>query len=186
VGAVALGAAVRMLERIGMDAVARHEAELTAYALERLHEIPSLEFYGDPNPENAADRLGVIPFNLNGLSHFLVAAVLGFEFGIGVRNGCFCAHPYILHLLGLDPDQVHAARQSILAGDRSQVPGMVRISFGLYNEKEDVDAVVEALKCIAAREWKGSYTQDPSNGEYHPSGEQADFHDRLAFLLAGE
>ncbi len=185
VGAVALGAAVRMLEHFGMEAVAHHEAELTAYALRRLQEIPSLRLYGDPDPATAASRLGVIPFNLEGLSHFLVAAVLGFEFGIGVRNGCFCAHPYILHLLGLQPDQVHDARESILAGDRSEVPGMVRISFGLYNRIEDIDAAVDALKCIAAREWKGSYQQDPASGEYRPDGPEEDFNDRLAFLLPG-
>ncbi len=96
IGAVALAAAIRHLEAIGMEAVSAHEAELTTHLLERLPEIPGLEIYGDPNPARADYRLGVIPINLKGISHFLVAAILGHEFGIGVRNGCFCAPPYLL------------------------------------------------------------------------------------------
>ncbi|HEX9616275.1 MAG TPA: aminotransferase class V-fold PLP-dependent enzyme, partial [Anaerolineales bacterium] len=93
VGAVALATALRQLEKIGMDTVAEHEAELTAYALERLPRVPGLRIFGDPDPRRARERLGVIPFKLEGISHFLAAAILGFEFGIGVRSGCFCAHP---------------------------------------------------------------------------------------------
>jgi len=182
VGAVALGAAIRQLEAVGMPAVAAHEADLTAYTLEKLQEIKTLLVYGDPDPAGASDRLGVIPFNLEGISHFLVAAVLGFEHGIGVRNGCFCAHPYLLHLMQVPPDKVQATRASIVAGDRREVPGMVRISFGLYNEKDEVDAAVDALKRVARRGWQGDYRQDPSSGEYHPEGWQPDFREQLSYL----
>jgi selenocysteine lyase/cysteine desulfurase len=100
-GAVALAAAIRQLESIGMDAVAQHEARLTEHALTRLPEVPGIHILGDSDPSCAANRLGVIPFGLEGISHFKVASILGYEFGIGVRSGCFCAHPYILHLLKL-------------------------------------------------------------------------------------
>jgi selenocysteine lyase/cysteine desulfurase len=144
VGAVALAAAIRQLTAVGMEEVARHEAELTAYALERLPAVPGIQLFGDRDPARAAERLGVIPLMLEHVPHFLVSAVLGHEFGIGVRSGCFCAHPYILHLLHLTPAEAHQVRERMLGGDRSEMPGLVRASFGLYNSTADVDALVEA------------------------------------------
>jgi selenocysteine lyase/cysteine desulfurase len=183
VGAVALAAAITQLERLGMETVARHEAELTAYALERLAGVPGLKIFGDIDPDRAAGRLGVIPFEMEGLSHFLVAAILGYEFGIGVRSGCFCAHPYILHILGLQPEQTRAVRARMLAGDKSDMPGLVRISFGLYNTARDVDVLVEALGRIARGEYQGKYTQDQASGEYLPVGWAPDF--ERYFSLSG-
>jgi selenocysteine lyase/cysteine desulfurase len=166
VGAVALAAAIRALQGIGMEAVARHESELTAYALERLGGIEGVRIYGDADPVRAAQRLGVITFNLAGRSHFLVAAVLGTEFGIGVRNGCFCAHPYLIRLLGLTADEVQQVRTAMAAGDGRAMPGLVRVSFGAYNIFEEVDALVEALGKIARGEFRGEYVQDRATGEY--------------------
>lgn len=170
IGAVAFAVAINTLREIGMDAVASHEAELTAYALERLPEVSGLELFGDSNPENSANRLGSIPFNLKGKSHNLVAAILGYEFGIGVRNGCFCAHPYLLELMHVAPSEAQRIRASILRGDRSEVPGMVRISFGLYNTKDEIDRLVDALKIITSDQYQGKYIQDIATGEYTPQG----------------
>ena len=175
IGAVALAAAIRQLEEIGLEAVASHEAELTAYALKIMPQVPGLQIYGDSDPTRAKERLGVIPFKIEGYSHFLVAAILGYEFGIGVRSGCFCAHPYILHLLGLTTEQARAVRERMLAGDKSDMPGLVRISFGLYNTLEDVDALVEALTYIALGQYQGNYDQEPRTGEYTPIGWAPDF-----------
>ncbi len=167
VGAVALAAAIKALNKIGMNAIADHEAELTAYTLERLAGIAGVSIYGDPNPRTAAQRLGVIPFNIDGLSHFLVAAILGAEWGIGVRNGCFCAHPYLLHLLGLSAEESHRVRRDILNDDRRDMPGLTRISFGLYNTAEEVDVLIQAISNIARGKYYGRYEQDPRSGEYH-------------------
>jgi cysteine desulfurase/selenocysteine lyase len=175
VGAVALAAAIRQLEAIDMPEVARHEAELTAYALERLNDVPGIHIYGDPSPDRATERLGVIPFHLKDVSHFLAAAILGHEFGIGVRSGCFCAHPYILHLLGLSEAEAHAVRERILAGDRSNMPGLIRASFGLYNTIEEIDVLVDALTQISRRNYRGTYIQDRASGEYMPLDWQPDF-----------
>jgi cysteine desulfurase / selenocysteine lyase len=170
VGAIALAAAIRQLEDIGMDAVASHEAELTAYALERLGAIDDLVIYGNRDPQHAPARLGVIPFQLRGHSHFLVSAILGHEFGIGVRSGCFCAHPYILRLLGLNDDEAHQVRDRILAGDKSEMPGLIRASFGLYNTVAEIDFLAEALEKISRNEFTGQYTQDTASGEFQPVG----------------
>ena len=116
-----------------------------------------------PTPSN---RLGVIPFNLQGLSHYLVAAVLSHEYGIGVRNGCFCAHPYVLHLMDIPEPVAWSWRKQVVAGMRAHLPGLVRISFGCYNTKEEVDWLVQALRNIAAGEIAGTYEQDRASGAY--------------------
>lgn len=181
VGAVAMAAAAAQLMSIGMDAVAEHEAELTAYALNQLQTIPGLRIYGDANPDTAHQRLGVIPINLEGVSHYLLAAILGHEFGIGVRNGCFCAHPYMLFLMGVDESEAEEVRAMIIRGDRRDVPGMVRISFGLYNTFEDIDRLVSALRAVAARQYQGIYHQNIANGEYVPEGWDVDFEEYFTF-----
>ncbi|MBC7941036.1 MAG: aminotransferase class V-fold PLP-dependent enzyme [Chitinophagaceae bacterium] len=183
VGAVALAAAIRELQRIGMQAVAQHETELTAYALQRLARVPGIRLYGDADPRHAAARLGVVTFNLEGLHHGLVAAVLGTEFGIGVRNGCFCAHPYLMHLLGITPDQALQLRARLSAGDRRAVPGMVRLSFGAYTTLDDIDAGVDALHLIARGQYRGRYLQDPSTGEFTAEGWRPDL---AAAFAAGQ
>ena len=175
VGAVALALAIGELSTIGMPAIARHEAGLTAHALHGLRRISGVRVFGDADPEHAAERLGVIPFSVDGVSHFLVAAILGYEFAIGVRSGCFCAHPYVLRLVGLDRVQAEAARARILAGDRREMPGMTRISFGLYNSIQEVDQFLEALAVVAGGKQRGHYTQDRATGEYHPHGWAPDF-----------
>lgn len=175
VGAIAMAAAMRQLKAVGMDEVARHEAELTEYALERLPSVPGIHIFGDTDPRRAAERLGVIPLLLEGAPHFLAAAVLGYEFGIGVRSGCFCAHPYILHLLGLTPEEAHAVRDRMLAGDRSEMPGLIRASFGLYNTKDEIDFLVDALTHITRHEYKGQYIQERATGEYKLIGWQPGF-----------
>ena len=175
IGAIALAAAIYQLERVGIPAVADHEAHLTTYALERFLEIPELMIFGDSNPERSSERLGVIPFNLQGYSHFLVAAILGHEYGIGVRNGCFCAHPYILHLLGLNPKEANEVRNQMQAGDRSDMPGLVRVSFGLYNSTNEIDELIESLFHIIHGDYAGNYLQDPASGEYFPEGWDPEF-----------
>ena len=181
VGAVALAAAIHQLEAIGMDTVAQHEAELTEYALERLTAIPEIRLYGNTDPNHAPDRLGVIPLELHGLSHFKASAILGYEYAIGVRSGCFCAHPYILHLLGLTHEQANTVRHNILSGDRSDMPGLIRASFGLYNSFDDVDAFVDALTQIADGKYQGKYVQNKLTGEYFPEDWKPGFESYFSF-----
>jgi selenocysteine lyase/cysteine desulfurase len=158
-----------------MDMVAAHEADLTRYALLKLNSHPDFLVFGDSDPLHAADRLGVLPLQLKKVPHFLAAAVLGYEFGIGVRSGCFCAHPYILHLLGLSPQEAAEVRQRMLEGDKSEMPGLIRASFGLYNTLEEVDVLIAALERISRGDYKGKYTQDKSTGEYSPVDWHVDF-----------
>jgi selenocysteine lyase/cysteine desulfurase len=179
VGAVAMAAAAKTLMSIGMENIAAHEAHLVNYALENLAQLPEIRLFGETDPQKSYERIGVIPFNLDGFSHYLVAAILGYEGGIGVRSGCFCAHPYVVHLLRLPDEEKNLWKKQILEGDKSKLPGMVRASFGCYNNEEDVDRFVEGLKRIAAGDIQGDYFLDRATGEYMPREYQESFN---AFL----
>ncbi|HSN77713.1 MAG TPA: aminotransferase class V-fold PLP-dependent enzyme [Anaerolineae bacterium] len=170
VGAVAMAAAAQALMQVGMDAVAAHEQELLAYAIERMQAVPGMHIYGETDPARLGEKVGVIPFNLAGVSHFLLAAILGYEGGIGVRSGCFCAHPYVVHLLHLDEHTAGVWRDQLLGGDKSNMPGMVRASFGCYNNTDDVDRLVEMLQRIARGDYQGDYRLNRASGEYLPAG----------------
>jgi selenocysteine lyase/cysteine desulfurase len=167
---VALAVAAQQLMGIGMAKIAAQEKVLTAYALRRLQTVPGLKLYGESDWRRVDERVGVIPFNLAGIPHALVAAILGYEGGIGVRNGCFCAHPYVVHLLGLTPQEQAFWQRATLAGDKSQMPGMVRISFAHTNSQSDVDRLVVMLKRIVHGEYEGLYRVDPRTGDYAPEG----------------
>lgn len=162
VGAVALAASVLELKRIGLDTIAAHEAELTAATLAALQGVPGLQIYGDAEPANAAQRLGVLPFALQGFDHRLVAAMLSYEYGIAVRSGAFCAQPYVRRLL--------ESGSADLACDSERATGLVRISFGLGNTLADVDALAAALDSIARGRSAGDYAVDPTSGAFVPRG----------------
>ncbi|MBL8057796.1 MAG: cysteine desulfurase [Anaerolineales bacterium] len=117
--AVGLGAAVDYLQSVGLDAIAAHEQELIAYALERLEEVPGVKVYGP----SAAKKGGVAAFTLDGVHPHDVAQVLDRD-GIAVRAGHHCAMP--LH-------------------DRFELPATTRASFYLYNTPAEVDKLVAGL-----------------------------------------
>jgi selenocysteine lyase/cysteine desulfurase len=97
IGAVALAAAANTLMDAGMESIADHENELVVHALERLARVPGLRIYGETDPRRAREKVGVIPFTREDPPR-LAASVLGR--GRHRRRGCFCAHPYVVHLLG--------------------------------------------------------------------------------------
>lgn len=137
-GAVALTAAIKALMHIGMDKLAAEEDVLAAYIRNKLRRIPNLVIYGQPPA--GTDQAGIICFNINGLPHELTATILSLEYGIAVRNGCFCAQPYVQKLLGVE---VRKPGEAL---------GMVRVSLGLYNTVEEADILAAALTTIAANQ----------------------------------
>jgi selenocysteine lyase/cysteine desulfurase len=168
-GAVALAAAIGAYEAAGWAAIRAHEQRLTRRALELLRGISGLTVYGDAEPDGAADRLGVVPFNVDGMPQALVAAILADEWGVATRSGCFCAHPYVKRLLNLSSRQEADAQRRILAGDRSRSPGMVRASLGVQSTDDDVEVLGEALRAIAAGRFEQGYELDPIDGTWtHP------------------
>ena len=120
VEAIGLGAAVDYLSGIGMDRVLEHDRQLTAYALERLAKIPGLAVQGPPN---TFDRGGAVSFDIPGIHAHDVATILDDQ-GVAVRAGHHCAKPLMRRL---------------------DLTATARASFYVYNQAEDVDALVDAL-----------------------------------------
>ncbi len=186
VGAVALGVAAQTLEEFGWPVLEEHETTLTAYLLDRIREVPGVHVLGSSEvlPDSAGnlpDRLGVVSFVLEGVPHALVAAVLGHEYGIGVRHGCFCAHPYLLELLQVSPQEAARYQADIERHDRSNIPGAVRASLGIYNTQEEINTFVEALGEIAQGAYRGEYVLDTRTGDYHPRGYTVRFEQFFSF-----
>ena len=175
VGAVALHAAIEELGRIGWDALAGHEAALSARLRTGLAAIDGVRLLGPPP---GAETLAIASFVVEGAHHALVAARLSAEHGIGVRHGCFCAHPYLIRLLGLAHEEVDRYRRALRAGDHRTMPGAVRASCGIATTDADVDALLAAVASIAA-EAAGDpgrippYEQDPVTGDFWPVTDRA-------------
>lgn len=170
IGAVALAAALRQLSKVGMDAVAAHEAELTRYALNKFSAIRGLRLYGSTDPARVTERVGVIALEVEGMAHGKVAAILSFEGGVGVRDGCFCAHPYVLRLMHISDEEFRQHRERVEHHDRSDLPGLVRVSFGCYNDFNDVDRAAEMFERIVRGDYQGKYLSDREHGNYFPQG----------------
>ena len=120
-GAVGLGAALQYVEGLGLDAIAAHEAELLAYGSDLLTGLGGVELIG-----TARHKAGVLSFVLDGIHPHDVGTILDRE-GIAVRTGHHCAQPVM---------------------DRYGVPATVRASLGLYNTREDLDALARGLGVV--------------------------------------
>ena len=166
VGAVALAAAVEEFERLGWEAILAHERDMAARLRKAVADVPGVTVLG-PGP--GVETLPVVSFTVDGVPPALVAARLSAEHAIGVRHGCFCAHPYLMHLFHVSSERVHQLREEVSCGDRRGMPGAVRISFGFYNTRPEVDAAVDALWSIQRGKWRGHYHQNVKSGEYKPT-----------------
>lgn len=104
--------------------------------------IPVIKIYG--NDLNTQNRVSIISFNLKGIDHRTLANILSLEAGIAVRNGCFCAQPYVQQLLKVSPKEIkkHVENPSL------PHPGMVRLSFGLYNTYSEIDTLIQILNKV--------------------------------------
>ncbi len=125
-GGIGLAEAAKYLMRLGMENVRRHEIDLVEYTLKLIREEigDEIEVYGPLDPRV---RGGVVSFNVRGLHHHVVGRALDALFGIAVRTGMHCAHP-LHYRLGID--------------------GTVRASYYIYNVREEIDELVNALKLI--------------------------------------
>jgi len=166
-GAIALATAIDVLDRVGMDAIHEDEELLVNLALKTLKEIPEIRVYGETDPTKC-QRAGSISFNVTGMHHGLVAAILNDYFNIAVRNECFCAHPYVKELI-LDEmlEAVEDMDQDDIELDYKLIAGMVRASFGLYTTPDDIFVLGDALKSIVNN--KSTYSEHyeiDSSGNY--------------------
>ena len=168
IGAVALGVAIDTLTELGFDEMLDYETRLGSHLLDGLTRIPGVGVLGGVEP-NRSGRLALTSFVIDGIDHGLVAAALSHEWGIAVRHGCFCAHPYMIHLLHMSRAQVGAIVDDVTTGRRKTLPGAVRASLAPYNTEAEVDRFLEAVSQIARGEVRSRYELD-HEGEYVPAG----------------
>lgn len=155
IGVAALITAIETLNSIGMNVVHEYENDLINYAIEGLKNIPDIQLYC--HSKKKEKRVSLISFNIQGMNHNLVAEILSREAGIAVRNGLFCAHPYVEKLLNLSSKDLEYFHQN----HDVPVPGLVRISLGLYNNYNEIDILLEILDRIV--ENKNFYKQKYKN-----------------------
>ncbi|MFW6223125.1 MAG: aminotransferase class V-fold PLP-dependent enzyme, partial [Bacteroidota bacterium] len=117
-GAVSLAAAIRYMNKTGLHHIASHEQEVYEYALQQLQASKDIIIYGN------GDKCGSISFNLNNIHPYDVGAILDKK-GIAVRTGHHCAEPLI---------------------NRLGINGTIRISFGLYNTKAEIDTLMKGIE----------------------------------------
>jgi selenocysteine lyase/cysteine desulfurase len=164
IGAVAMGVACDTLAAAGMDRIAAEEAEMLAYARERLATVDGFEAYGVWSPDHP--RVGLLTFNVRGVPYDLLASVLSAEHGIGIRHGCFCAHPLMVRLLRVDDAEINRLLDETRAGHHERLPGAARMSLGLGSTRADLDSLTDALRAIAAEGPHWTYAVNARTGEY--------------------
>ena len=167
IGAVALGVACDTLASVGMERVAAEEGELLAHARLTLGAIPDFEHYRVWPAEHP--RVGLLTFNMRGIPYDLLAAVLSAEYGIGIRHGCFCAHPLMMRLLRVNDAEAHRLIDETKAGHHERFPGAARMSLGLGSTRADVDLFADALRAIAADGPRWTYAVDGETDQYEPT-----------------
>ncbi len=166
-GAIILGEAMKWLKKIGMKNIRKHEMELFRYLIGALKKIPQVKIYGDLDFER---HLGLVSFNITEVHHSLAAAILNYEAGVAVRNGCHCAHIYLARLLELNKNDIEKIKKILVKKQKGFteaesliIPGTLRASLGIFNDKKDVDKLIEGVKMIAEKEWEGDYAYDRGN-----------------------
>lgn len=152
-GIAALGKALMLLKRIGMDVIQQKEQELTTRALSGMAGIAGLKVYGitDVNSPAFARRIGVIVFGLKSMLTSRLANELAVRRGIGVRSGCHCAHMTVKQLLHIPHALENFQRLLLNMFPKISLPGLLRVSFGIENSKEDVDTLINELRKIAGQ-----------------------------------
>lgn len=145
-GDVRAALAFLVKEAAGAEAILAHDLSLAERAVARLSSHPRLTLYGPAGP-----RLPILSFNVAGLHHDLVSALLDQLFGIQNRAGCACAGPYGHRLLGIGPEQSAAFRRAIGGGALALKPGWVRLSLPWYATEDEVEFLLRAVEFMADR-----------------------------------
>lgn len=158
IGAYAIASACQALTEAGFDALVAREQELIARLRAGLAEVPEvnvLSLFGDDAP-----RVGVLSFVVEGWNSSHFAAALSAEYGIGVRDGLFCAHPLVRTLLGSEPqDPGECGAPEAAPGEKSL--NAIRVSFGAGTPDEHVDRFLEAVSELVANGARWNYqTED--------------------------
>lgn len=164
IGAYSIASACKALTEAGLDTLVAREQHLIAQVRAGLAEVPEvrvLSLFGDDAP-----RVGVISFVVDGWNSSHFAAALSAEYGIGVRDGLFCAHPLLRTLLGTDPGaQGECGAPEAAPGEKSL--NAIRVSFGAGTPDEHVERFVTAVRELVTDGAKWNYRTE--NGRCVPT-----------------
>ncbi len=144
-GDVRAGIGFLVKEMVGPARILEHELALAKSALARLGRHPNIALLGPSD----VPRLPIISFNVKGLHHDFVSALLDHLFGLQNRAGCSCAGPYGHRLLGIERAQSEQYRRQISRGLLGLKPGWVRVTLPFYASEEDVEFVLSAVELVA-------------------------------------
>jgi cysteine desulfurase/selenocysteine lyase len=134
-----------------------------------LSEIPGVTVLGGACSPDEPERLGLASFVIDGVHHGLAAAALSHEWGVAVRNGCFCANPYVFHLLNMSKAEVEEVEGEVAEDRRTALPGAVRASLAPYNDEAEVTRFADAVRHVASGQLKTHYEQ-AADGTFAPEG----------------
>ncbi|MGH3313017.1 MAG: aminotransferase class V-fold PLP-dependent enzyme [Streptomyces sp.] len=174
IGAYALAAACRALSEAGFEAIGGREAELTGRLLDGLARIPEVTVLSLFGAE--ATRVGVLSFVVDGWNSSHLATALSAEYGIGVRDGLFCAHPLVRKLLGAQRAEPGGCGAPEAPGEQSL--NAVRVSFGAGTPDEHVERFLRAVGELVRYGARWRYRTE--DGRCVPDSERDDDNDRAA------
>ena len=142
-GAVAIMEAMIEIENIGFERIEKNEKELLQYLINGLKELNRVKLYADNDCID--DRLGILVFTIDGMKYYEVGEKLSEIKAIGVRQGGFCSHPYTRRVLGIPNNQL----QEYI--NKNGIPGLVRVSLGIYNSKKEANIFLETVELLCRR-----------------------------------
>lgn len=162
--AIRAALAIGVKEAMGAENIQAREREIVGYAMDRLLAMPGVHVLA---PE-IRHRLAIFSFYIEGLHYNLVVRLLNDRFGVQARGGCSCAGTYGHYLLHVDPTRSKAITDRIDAGDLSEKPGWVRISFHPTTTTAEMQTVLDAVAAVAKHgaEWAADYEYSPRSNEY--------------------
>jgi selenocysteine lyase/cysteine desulfurase len=167
-GIVALAASCEAITRVGWETIVSHERTLRDYLLQKLVKVKDLTLYVSPERYRADDRTGAITFNMKGFHHALLAAILEHEYGIETRAGTICNHRLVRRWIGINDAKQAEIERRIKSGNRLASYGIVRVSLGVHNTKQDVDSLIDALVSIQKDGPKLKYRPVPKEETFVP------------------
>lgn len=167
-GIFALATSCKVLIDTGFNVIEKHEHQLAVYLSKKLSEVPGISLYIPTEKYLGENRIASIPFNLNNIHYSLLSAILEHEFAIETRSGTICNHRLVRNWFSVTSENQEKIEDLIERGNRLASYGVVRVSLGIHNTKEDIDILIEALNEISTNGPKLIYKADSKVGIYAP------------------
>lgn len=150
-GIIALAASCEVIASYGWDKVISHEKNLIKSLIKSLYNIPKINVYIPADKYLKEERIGTFVFNIEGYHHSLVSAILENEYGIETRAGTICNHHLVRNWIKVTDQEQKEIERSIKTGNRLATYGIVRVSLGVQNSKNDIQRLINALHKIVTK-----------------------------------